>query len=108
MQFQKVSTKMLADWFSAKLNGVTPAFFYQYLSLAQPPILQYHSRKTATGYVVRYRIKNAIQGFEMPIFWTTAQSEKPNIAGGSWQEISFIGFEEPSPDSTKTYFLVEP
>ncbi len=108
MQFQKVSTKMLADWFSAKLNGVTPAFFYQYLSLAQPPILQYYTRKTAAGYVVKYRIKNAIQGFEMPIFWTTSQSPKPSMANGSWQEISLTGFEEPSPDSTKSYFLIEP
>jgi hypothetical protein len=81
MKFQKVSTEMLVNWFSSRLKGVTPAFFYQYLTLAKPPILEFNTRKTPKGILVKYRIINAIQGFEMPIYWTTYQMSKSSMAG---------------------------
>jgi aminopeptidase N len=108
MQFQKVSTEMLVNWFSANLEGVSPQFFYQYLTLAQPPILEYHVRKTESGFVVKHRITNAIEGFEMPIFWNSIESPKRIVSKGLWQEFSVSGLEEPTPDTTKTYFLTLP
>jgi aminopeptidase N len=108
MKFQKVSTEMLANWFSANLEGVSPVFFYQYLTLAKPPILEHYVRKTESGFVVKYRINNALQGFEMPIFWNSSEPPKRTICNGSWQEFTVSGLEEPSPDSTQTYFLTAP
>jgi len=108
MKFQKVSTEMLVSWFSANLEGVSPVFFYQYLTLAKPPILEHYVRKTESGFVVKYRINNALQGFEMPIFWNSSEPPKRTICNGSWQEFTVSGLEEPSPDSTQTYFLTAP
>jgi aminopeptidase N len=108
MKFQKVSTEMLVNWFSSRLKGVTPAFFYQYLTLAQPPILEYNTRKTQSGILVKYRIVNAIQGFEMPVYWASSHVSKASMANGTWQEIEFSGQEEPTPDSTTTYFILKP
>jgi aminopeptidase N len=108
MKFQKVSTEMLVNWFSSRLKGVTPAFFYQYLTLAQPPILEYNTRKTSKGILVKYRIVNAIQGFEMPIYWTASHMSSSSMASGNWQEVEFSGQEEPIPDLTRAYFILKP
>ncbi len=108
MKFQKVSTERLINWFCANLKGVSPAFFYQYLTLDKPPILEYLVQKVDGGFNVKYRIVNAIKGFEMPIFWSNSKTSNPSLAKGSWQEIYFLGIVEPVPDVSKSYFLTKP
>jgi len=103
-RWKSISTKELEDWFSKRLKNLKPVFFKQYLSIANPPILQFNKEKKENTYVFSYRIENALDGFSMPIILKNSKNERVVLmANGQLNSYSSID-ESLSLDSTSSYF----
>ena len=99
---KNLSTVELVNWFCRHLP-IKPAFFNQYLTKSEIPVLEYSVTKDAGDYRVRYRIKNAIPGFQLPLNWNTGDSNSRNDALGEWKEFRTKS-ENVQPDQTFSYF----
>jgi aminopeptidase N len=103
-RWKSISTKELENWFSKRLKNVSPVFFEQYLTVASPPILDFHKVKKENSYVFSYQIVNALDGFVMPIVLMNSKNEKVVlIANGELNSYSSID-ESLSLDLTSCYF----
>ncbi len=63
-----MDTKDVVDFFSDNLNKDTRPFFNQYLRNTTVPILEVKTKKKKSGTQIKYRWKNCIDGFDMPVF----------------------------------------
>lgn len=107
-RWRSISTKELENWFSKRLKNASPAFFEQYLSIANPPILQFNKEKKGNTYFFSYRIENALDGFTMPIILKNSKNEKIVLmANGELNLYSSID-ETLYLDSTSSYFIMMP
>ena len=107
-RWKSISTKELENWFSKRFKNVSPVFFEQYLSIANPPILEFNKEKKENTYVFSYRIKNALDGFAMPIVLKNSKNERVVlIANGELNSYSSID-DSLSLDLTSSYFELIP
>jgi hypothetical protein len=107
-RWKSISTKELENWFSKRLKNVSPVFFEQYLSIANPPILEFNKEKKGNTYFFSYRIENALDGFIMPIVLMNSKNEKVVLmANGELNSYSSID-ETLYLDSTSSYFIMMP
>jgi hypothetical protein len=97
-RYQSISTAELMNWFSVRLEGVTPAFFKQYLECKEIP--KFELRREGTNKLA-YRISNGIEGAKTPIYFIGKKGVF--FATSQWQYFKFEG-ELPLPDTTKSYF----
>jgi aminopeptidase N len=107
-RWKSISTKELENWFSKRLKNASPVFFEQYLSIANPPILEFNKEKKGNTYFFSYRIENALDGFIMPIVLMNSKNEKVVLmANGELNSYSSID-ETLYLDSTSSYFIMMP
>ena len=86
------------------IENVSPVFFEQYLTVASPPILEFHKEKKENTYLFTYKIVNALDGFAMPIVMMNSKNEKVVlIANGELNSYSSID-ESLYLDLTSSYF----
>jgi aminopeptidase N len=107
-RWKSISTKELENWFSKRLKNVSPVFFEQYLSTANPPKLKFHKEKKENGYKFTYQLVNALDGFVMPIIIMNSKNEKV-ILMANGELNSYISIDESLYlDLTSSYFELIP
>jgi aminopeptidase N len=103
-RFKELSTEELAAWFVKQTEGLSTAFFYQYLDVASPPILEYSREQTDEGYWLKFRVKNALDQFVLPVRWTSGNETWTTKCTGQWQRIKIGPGDFPEPDAKYSYF----
>ncbi len=103
-RWKSITSDQLKNWFSMKIPGLEPIFFDQYLTLANPPILEYKINGDST---INFRISNALQSFKIPIQWQNKKGESYlTWAGGDSQTLKING-SPMLPNENAAYFILK-
>ena len=106
-RWQSVSTQELENWFSDRMPGVSPTFFEQYLRLAEPPMVEFHTEEENGNTRLTFRISNAIKGFKMPIYWKNAQGESILQFAEEMEKTVVLTGTDFHPDTQSSYFQIK-
>ncbi|MEN8124832.1 MAG: M1 family metallopeptidase [Bacteroidota bacterium] len=80
---QTVTSQQIENYLSNKSTMNLNAFFNQYLRTVQIPVLEYKIENKA----IKYRFKNIVKNFEIPVKVYVNNKEKWIKPNGKWQEI---------------------
>ncbi len=94
--YKSVGSEDVFSYFSSRVNDCSPAFFNQYLRLAEPPNVQVNLKTVKGNSEFTLQVVNAIDEFYMPLFFSNADGivkkvligkglKKITLQGNDWQ-----------------------
>lgn len=105
-KFKELSTEELIAWFVHQTEGLHASFFYQYLDVTSPPVLEYIREQTDEGHWLKFRVKNALDSFVLPVRWNSDGKNWVTKCTGQWQRIKLDSTDFPEPDFKYSYFII--
>jgi aminopeptidase N len=106
-RWMSITTIELEKWFSERMPGVSPAFFEQYLRLAEPPMLEYNAVEINEKTQITFRISNAVKGFRMPVYWKNTNGERTLLFAEEMEKTVEIMGNGVYPETQTSYFQIK-
>lgn len=104
-EFQSIESATLFNWFSERIEKCNTEFFFQYLSLSSPPILEFNSLNKGDSSLITLKVMNGIDNFTLPVVLLNEDMNETTV----WVTNKLKTVELPGKnfriDESKSYFL---
>lgn len=85
---KNVDRKDIIDYINQKTGTDYSLFFNQYLDMENWPVFQYRLKKRKGQYFMQYRWRDAVKGFDMPVWVGEGKKRQRIMPSKKWQKLA--------------------